>query len=92
MFCAFNLSDEPRTFELPEGVWQADAEAPFTATIEGNAFYDCYDADIRLKDQSGHVSRITTIRNNLLERQYGKPIHWSDPQGASVRPTRRLQA
>ena len=34
LFCAFNLSDEPRTFVLPEGVWQVADDAPFDATKE----------------------------------------------------------
>ena len=35
MFCAFNLSDEPRKIVLPEGDWTVDETAPFT--VEGSS-------------------------------------------------------
>ena len=30
VFCAFNLSPEPRDVKLPDGAWQLDRAAPFT--------------------------------------------------------------
>jgi alpha-glucosidase len=32
LFCAFNLSDTPRSVVLPEGAWSIDQDAPFTVS------------------------------------------------------------
>ena len=33
--CAFNLSDEEQTFDLPTGDWTIDTNAPFTLSQDG---------------------------------------------------------
>ncbi|WP_422048460.1 alpha-amylase family glycosyl hydrolase [Shimia sp.] len=35
--CAFNLSDEDQSFELPSGAWKVEAKAPFTVSRDGNS-------------------------------------------------------
>ena len=37
MFCAFNLGDGMREFDLPQGNWSVDTDAPFNAKINGKA-------------------------------------------------------
>ena len=37
LFCAFNLSDQPRAIDLPDGDWAIDVEAPFAATMDEGA-------------------------------------------------------
>ena len=39
MFCAFNLSGAEQRFDLPDGMWQADDEAPFQADIAGRSVF-----------------------------------------------------
>ena len=36
MFCAFNMSDEPRDLTLPDGVWAIQDGAPFALTSEND--------------------------------------------------------
>ncbi len=35
LFCAFNLSNDPRKVSLPEGAWAVDTAAPFDVTANG---------------------------------------------------------
>ncbi len=35
VLCAFNLSDEEQTFDLPTGAWTIDLKAPFTISRDG---------------------------------------------------------
>ncbi|MEM7213167.1 MAG: DUF3459 domain-containing protein, partial [Pseudomonadota bacterium] len=36
LFCAFNLSDDPKAITLPDGVWDVESGAPFTLQLEND--------------------------------------------------------